>query len=172
MSKKSAGVLAYRFRDGEMQVLLVHPGGPYWRKKDLGSWSIPKGEIHPEEEPFEAALREFREETACEITGSMTPLTPLKQPSGKVIHLWAVEGECDENAVKSMVFEMEWPPRSGKMRTFPEIEAAEWFTMAQARVKILKGQMGFLDELEKIVASGSRSKKGTTGLPNDSDVSS
>ncbi len=151
MSKKSAGVLAYRFQDGRLQVLLVHPGGPFWRKKDLGAWSIPKGEIQENEEPFEGARREFREETECEITGTAIPLTPIRQPSGKLIHAWAVENDCDVSAVKSNLFSMEWPRHSGIMREFSEVDRAGWFTLEKAREKILKGQRGFLEELERMV---------------------
>jgi predicted NUDIX family NTP pyrophosphohydrolase len=148
MAKNSAGLLMYRRRGGILQVFLVHPGGPYWAKKDLGSWSIPKGEFTPDEDPLEAARREFEEETGFPAAGHFRPLTPIRQPSGKMVHAWAFEGDCDPSAIKSNTFSMEWPPRSGKYQEFPEVDRAEWFTIEAAKDKILKGQGGFLDELQ------------------------
>jgi predicted NUDIX family NTP pyrophosphohydrolase len=127
----------------------VHPGGPFWRGKDAGAWTIPKGEIGAAEDPFAAARREFREETGLEAPHDAMPLTPLAQPSRKVVHAWAAEGDCDAAAVRSNLFEMEWPPRSGKIASFPEIDAAGWFDLAEARRRILRGQAPFLDELER-----------------------
>ncbi len=151
MPKKSAGLLMFRFGGGSAEVLLVHPGGPYWRKKDKGIWSIPKGEIAEGESPLEAAQREFIEETGCDWLDSLVPLTPLLQPSGKLIYAWAVKGDCDAQAVKSNNFTLEWPPKSGKQAEFPEIDRAEWFTLPAAREKILPGQRDFIDQLEKIL---------------------
>jgi predicted NUDIX family NTP pyrophosphohydrolase len=147
MAKQSAGLLLYRIRSGIIEVLLVHPGGPYWLKKDHEAWSIPKGEFNPEEIPLEAALRETNEELGVVIQGDFTPLTPVRQKSGKVIHAWAVKGDFDVSLLKSNTFEMEWPPKSGEMKSFPEIDKAEWFDLAQAKEKINPGQMPLLDEL-------------------------
>jgi len=159
MTKKSAGLLMYRWRRGVPEVLLVHPGGPFWAKKDEGSWSIPKGEYEPGEDPLEVAKREFQEETGYQATGEFIPLTPRKQPSGKGITAWAFEGDCDASAVKSNTFSMEWPPRSGKQKEFPEIDRAGWFTIQMGKEKILKGQVGFLEELEQILAGEPSAKK-------------
>ena len=151
MSKKSAGLLMFRFYGGRHEVMLVHPGGPYWRKKDKGVWSIPKGEIDEGESPLEAAKREFFEETGCFLAGNPVPLTPLAQPSGKLIYAWAVKGDCDVKAVKSNNFTLEWPPKSGKRAEFPEVDRAEWLTFPAAREKILPGQRDFIDQLEKML---------------------
>jgi len=141
----------YRFREGVLEVFLVHPGGPFWAKKDLGAWSLPKGEFDPEEDALAAARREFAEETGFPAEGEFIPLTPLKQPSGKIIAAWAFEGDCDPGAVQSNTFTLEWPPRSGKQKEFPEIDRAGWFTLEEAKVKITKGQTGFLEELARIL---------------------
>jgi predicted NUDIX family NTP pyrophosphohydrolase len=141
----------YRFREGALELFLVHPGGPFWAKKDLGAWSLPKGEYNPGEDALAAARREFTEETGFPAAGEFIPLTPLKQPSGKVIAAWAFEGDCDADAVKSNTFTMEWPPRSGKTREFPEIDRAGWFTLEEAKGKIIKGQAGFLEEMKEIL---------------------
>jgi len=151
MYKQSAGLLMYRYRDGVLEVFLVHPGGPFWAKKDLGAWSLPKGEFAPEENALAAARREFAEETGFPADGEFLPLTPLKQPSGKLIQTWAFQGDCDPGAVKSNTFTMEWPPRSGRRQEFPEIDRAGWFTLKEAKDKISKGQVGFLEELEEIL---------------------
>jgi predicted NUDIX family NTP pyrophosphohydrolase len=153
MAKNSAGLLMYRHRRGILEVFLVHPGGPYWAKKDLGSWSIPKGEFIPDEDPLEAARREFEEETGFPVAGHFSSLTPIRQPGGKIVHAWAFEGDCDPSAIKSNAFSMEWPPRSGKYQEFPEVDRAEWFTIETAKDKILKGQVGFLDELQGMIGS-------------------
>ena len=152
MRKKSAGLLMYRRRHGILEVLLVHPGGPFWAKKDEGSWSIPKGE-YTEGDPLEVAKREFQEETSFNASGEFIPLTPLKQPSGKVITAWAFEGDCDASAIKSNTFAMEWPPRSGMQQEFPEADRAGWFSIRVAKGKIIKGQAGFLDELNKFLTT-------------------
>ena len=151
MAKKSAGLLMYRYRDLKLEVFLVHPGGPFWAKKDEGAWSIPKGEYTDEEDPLTAARREFKEETGCEAAGDFIPLSPLKQPGGKVISAWAFEGDCPADAIKSNTFTLEWPPRSGKKAQFPEVDRAAWFSIEQAKKKILKGQIGFIEELCSLV---------------------
>lgn len=151
MAKNSAGLLLYRYREGTLEVFLVHPGGPYWARKDLGAWSIPKGEFTPDEDPFRVARREFEEETGFIATGHFRPLTPLKQPGGKIVHAWAFEGDCDPSALRSNTFFMEWPPRSGQYQEFPEIDRAAWFPIETAKSKILKGQRGFLDELQEML---------------------
>ncbi len=137
----------YRRREGQSEVFLVHPGGPLWVKKDLGAWSIPKGEYDPGEEPLDAARREFTEETGFSAEGTFIALGELKQPGGKIVAAWAFEGDCDPAAVRSNTFAMEWPPRSGKQRQYPEIDRAAWCSLEVARQKILKGQVGFLDRL-------------------------
>ena len=147
-AKKTAGVLLYRRRNSALEVFLIHPGGPFWTKKDAGAWSVPKGEIDPGEEPLSAAKREFNEETGCSADGDFIALAPIKQPGGKLITVWAVEGECDPRTVKSNSFTIEWPPRSGKRAEFPEVDRAEWFTLEAAKEKILKGQIGFLVDLQ------------------------
>lgn len=144
---RSAGIVLYRRSGGKLEVFLVHPGGPFWAKKDSGAWSIPKGEYAEGEDPAVAARREFEEETGCELTGRLQPLTALKQPSGKVISAFAAEGDLDPATIKSNTFVLEWPPRSGKIQQFPEVDRGAWFDMATARVKILAGQRPFLDEL-------------------------
>jgi predicted NUDIX family NTP pyrophosphohydrolase len=154
MPKKSAGILMYRSQNEVLEVLLVHPGGPYWAKKDVGSWSIPKGEYTDTEEPFTVAKREFEEETSFQVDGDFTPLTPLEQPSGKVVNAWTLEGDCDASNIKSNTFLMEWPPRSGKKQEFPEVDRAEWFTIETAKNKLLKGQVGFIEELCKLLKHG------------------
>ena len=151
MAKRSAGLLMYRSRDGVPEVFLAHPGGPFWAKKDLGSWTIPKGEYEPDETPLEAARREFGEETACPSEGDLLPLTPLRQPSGKIIAAWAFQGDCDAEASRSNTFSMEWPPVSGRRVEFPEVDRAGWFGLEEAKEKIIPGQVGFLEELEKIL---------------------
>jgi predicted NUDIX family NTP pyrophosphohydrolase len=149
--KENAGLLMYRLRDSTLEVFLVHPGGPYWAKKDLGSWSIPKGEFEEGEDRLNAAKREFREETGFLPEGSFAALTPVKQPGGKTVYAWAVRGDCDAETIVSNRFSIEWPPRSGKRQEFPEVDRAGWFTMDVAKEKILKGQLGFLEELRRIV---------------------
>lgn len=156
MAKNSAGLLMYRYREGELEVFLVHPGGPFWAKKDSGSWSIPKGEFKPGEDPLASAQREFREETGFDAKGEFVPLQAAKQPSGKIVHAWAVEGDCDAERIKSNTFSLEWPPNSGKRQDFPEVDRAGWFTMDAARSKIVKGQIAFLDELKRVLRSGKK----------------
>ncbi|MBD1384540.1 NUDIX domain-containing protein [Mucilaginibacter rigui] len=151
MPKQSAGVLLYKLTDGLLHVFLVHPGGPFFRKKDDGAWSIPKGEFDDGEEPLAAAQREFEEEVGKPVNGNFIKLQPIKQKSGKVVHAWAVEGDIDHEQITSNQFEIEWPPKSGKMASFPEIDRAGWFTIDVARQKIIPGQVAFIDELEKLV---------------------
>ena len=143
--KKTAGLLLYRIRDSAVEVFLVHPGGPFWAKKDEGAWSIPKGEFTSGEDPLDAARREFTEETSLTATGDFVPLKPLKQPSGKIVHAWAVKGDADPARVRSNSFVF-------KGREYPEVDRAAWFGLAEARTKILRGQLGFLAELERLGA--------------------
>ena len=153
MARKSAGILVYRFRHYRLEVLLVHPGGPFWKNKDNASWSIPKGEYEDGDDPFEAAKREFLEETGLEdISGDFKGLGELRQPSGKRITAWAVEGDCNPESIRSNTFTMEWPPRSGKQSEFPEIDRADWVSVAKSREKLHKGQVGFVDRLCEILA--------------------
>jgi len=151
VGKKSAGILLYRERKGTAQVFLVHPGGPFWRNKDEGAWSIPKGEFNPDEDPLTAARREFGEETGRFVDGDFEMLTPVTQPGGKEVHVWAVAGDIDPDNLVSNTFSMEWPPRSGKKQEFPEVDRGAWFSFPEAEEKILKGQLGLLKELEKIL---------------------
>jgi len=155
MSKKSSGLLAYRRRAGHVEVFLIHPGGPYWARKDDGVWSIPKGGFTAEE-PLEAAKREFTEETGFQTNGPYRALAPIRQPSGKLIHVWTFEGDYDPAAIRSNTFPMEWPPGSGMMRDFPEADRAGWFSTEKAREKIIRGQRGFIDELEKLLESNKK----------------
>ena len=151
MAKISAGLLLYRRRPGGPEVFLVHPGGPFWAKKDAGTWSIPKGEAAAGEELLTVARREFQEETGFPVTGDFRDLDPVRQPSGKIVHAWAVESDCEAGAIRSNSFEMEWPPRSGRKQAFPEIDRAAWLDLASARVKITKGQLPLLDQLERLL---------------------
>jgi len=144
--KNSAGLLLYRRRAG-LEVFLVHPGGPFWAKKDLGAWSLPKGEFNEDEEPLEAAKREFTEETGFTIEGAFHQLEPLRQRGGKVVHAWAVEADCDASQIRSNLFSLEWPPKSGRMRQFPEVDRAAWFPIDEARRRILPSQLGFIEQL-------------------------
>lgn len=147
MPKRSAGLLMYRRRNDWVEVLLAHPGGPFWAKKDLGAWSIPKGEFGVDEDALPAAKREFEEETGVTPQGEFISLGELKQAGGKVVAAWAVEGDCDPSRLKSNLFSMEWPPRSGRMAEFPEVDRWAWFTLDEARERILAGQQEFLDRL-------------------------
>jgi predicted NUDIX family NTP pyrophosphohydrolase len=151
MAKISAGILMYRKHNGELQVFLVHPGGPLWEKKDLGAWSIPKGEIDPGEDPLSAAQREFEEETGFAVSGRFIPLTAVKLKSSKVVQAWAVEGDCDFEKITSNTFSMEWPPRSGRKQEFLEIDRAAWFGVEEAREKINKGQVPLIEELLRLL---------------------
>jgi predicted NUDIX family NTP pyrophosphohydrolase len=144
---QSAGLLLFRRRQGDIEILLGHPGGPFWRRKDHASWSIPKGMIGPDEPHLVAARREFAEETGYSPDGEFTPLGDARQPGGKIVHIWAVEDDWDPAELRSNAFEIEWPPRSGRRQTFPEIDKAAWFSLTEAREKILKGQSVFIDRL-------------------------
>jgi predicted NUDIX family NTP pyrophosphohydrolase len=159
MAKRTAGILLFREAPGGLEVLLVHPGGPFWARKDEGAWTIPKGLVDDGEDPFDAAKREFREETGGSPDGEAIALEPLRQPSGKIIHAWALRGEFDPAKLTSNTFLMEWPPNSGKQREFPEVDRAAWFSMEVAGRKILKGQAALLPDL--------RHKLGLLSRPGD-----
>jgi len=155
MAKISAGLLMSRARDdGELEFLLAHPGGPFWKDRDLGAWTIPKGEIQPGEEPLAAAKREFEEEIGLKPQGTFIELKPITQKGGKIVHAWAFEGECDTTCVRSNNFQMEWPPRSGKFQTVPEVDRACFFRIAEAKQKINTAQVAFLEELEQLRRKG------------------
>jgi predicted NUDIX family NTP pyrophosphohydrolase len=144
MAQRSAGLLLFRRRDSRAEFFLVHPGGPFWAKKDEGAWSIPKGLYGAGEEPLAAAKREFREETGASVEGHFVALGEFRQPSGKLISAWMVEADCDADALRSNLFAMEWPPRSGKTAEFPEVDRAGWFLPTQALAKIVRGQRPIL----------------------------
>ena len=147
MAKKtSAGLLLYR-RCTQLEVFLVHPGGPFWSKKDAGAWSLPKGEIGEGEDALQAAKREFTEETGFQIDGEFRPLDPVKQSGGKIIYAWAVAADCDPARLRSNLFSLEWPPKSGRTQEFPEVDRSGWFSIAEARKRINAAQIGFLDQL-------------------------
>jgi predicted NUDIX family NTP pyrophosphohydrolase len=157
MAKLSAGILLFKHGAGGFEVFLVHPGGPFWAKKDLGAWSLPKGEYDRQEDPLNAALREFEEETSFRLEpGNLLPLGELKQPSGKIVTAWALEKDVDAALVKSNLFAMEWPPKSGQRQEFPEVDRAGWFPLAEARQKLLKGQVAFLDRLMEMLRTRSK----------------
>ena len=152
-SARSAGLVLYRRRDGKLEVLLVHPGGPFWQKRDEGAWSIPKGELADNEEGMDVARREFQEELGTAPPGGQgTPLGEIRQAGGKLVQAWALPGDLDVTRIASNTFEIEWPPRSGRRESFPEVDRAAWFSMADARVKILDGQRPLLDRLEALLA--------------------
>jgi len=148
--KQSAGILVYKTVGNARQFLLAHPGGPFWKNKDLGVWTIPKGEFNDTEEPFAAALREFEEETGVALEGDFTPLSPVKLQSGKIIHAWAIKHDFAPERLVSNTFKMEWPPKSGKLGTFPEIDRVAWFGLAEALVKINAAQADFIRQLESV----------------------
>jgi len=147
MKKRSAGLLLYRRTGADLEVLLVHPGGPFWAKKDDGVWSIPKGEFEEDEDPLTAGIREFQEETGFRPNGTFIELGNFKQPNGKMIFAWAVEGQFDSRELKSNSFSIEWPPKSGRMQEFPEVDRAAWLRLGDAIRKILKGQRPILQKL-------------------------
>lgn len=147
LKKQSAGLLAYRFRDGIPEVLLVHPGGPFWARKDAGAWSIPKGEFSDGEDPLSAARREFTEETGHTAGGPFLALRPVIQKGGKTVYAWAVEQDLDPARIQSNMFEMEWPPKSGHIQAFPEIDRGAWFAPEAARQKLNERQCAWIDEL-------------------------
>lgn len=150
-SKKSAGLLPFRFQNKNPEVLLAHPGGPFWKNKDVGAWSIVKGEYNDDEEPLSAAKREWQEETGLKISGKFIPLNPVKQKSGKEIIAWAVESDLDPTDIKSNTFEIEWPPKSGKKQSFPEIDRVAWFSIKEAKEKINPAQVALIEELVKLL---------------------
>jgi predicted NUDIX family NTP pyrophosphohydrolase len=147
MINKSAGILLYRIKNKIMEVLLVHPGGPFWIKKDSGAWTIPKGELNENEDPFNAAIREMKEETGFILKGNFIELTPVKQKGGKLVCAWANEQDIDPSEIKSNEFEIEWPPKSGKKKSFPEIDKAAWFDIKTAKEKINPAQLPLIEEL-------------------------
>jgi predicted NUDIX family NTP pyrophosphohydrolase len=146
MPKQSAGILLFRKINDDVQIFLVHPGGPFFKNKDAGTWSIPKGEFLDDEDPLMAAKREFLEETGTSVDGDSVKLTPVTLKSGKIVHAWAVEGDIDHETIFSNLFEMEWPPKSGKKQSFPEIDRAGWFGVDEAKVKINTGQLGLIED--------------------------
>ena len=150
----SAGLLMYRLVGGDPQVLLVHPGGPFFRNKDEGAWSVPKGEVEPGEDLLDAARREFEEEIGVVPTGPFVALTPVKQKGGKVVHVWSFEGDCNPGAISCNTFSVEWPPRSGRRREFPEIDRAGFYGLDEARQKVNAGQVPLIDELDRLVRGG------------------
>jgi len=156
MPKQSAGLLMYRRRAGGLEVFLVHPGGPFWARKDQGAWSIPKGEYQPNEDPLVAARREFAEETGIVPEGEFIALTPLRQSGGKIVQAFAFAGDCDPQAIRSNSFVIEWPPRSGRQQEFPEVDRADWFPLNVASQRILRGQAGLLTELVKLLSERDR----------------
>ena len=154
VARVSAGILLFRKRDGQLEVFLGHPGGPFWAKKDKGAWSIPKGELEPGEDPFAGAVREFEEETGHRPSGDFFPLPSVTQAGGKVVQCWAVEGDIDPAGVRSNTFSLQWPPRSGVFLDFPEIDRAEWFPLPEARERLLGAQLPLLDALVEAVSDG------------------
>jgi predicted NUDIX family NTP pyrophosphohydrolase len=155
MPTTSAGLLMYRRRSGAIEVLLVHPGGPFFKNKDAGAWSIPKGELAPDEEPLACAKREFEEELGIAPVGNFVPLTPVRQKGGKVVRAWAFEGDCDPSAARSNTFTIEWPPRSGRMQAFPEIDRADFFDVETAKTKINVAQAALIDVLVELLRNPS-----------------
>ncbi len=149
----SAGILLFRQSGGETEVLLIKPGGPFWRNKDAGAWMIPKGMVEQGETPAQAALREFTEETGVEIDRVPFPLATVRQAGGKIVEAFAVEGDCDAEAVRSNHFQVEWPPKSGNFQNYPEVAEARWMTIAEARMMMLPSQLPFLDALEAKISA-------------------
>ena len=149
MPRTSAGLLMYRLRDGEAEVLLVHPGGPFWKNKDQGAWSIPKGEYGEGGDPLAVARREFQEETGTAIDGEFVELGEIRQKAGKLVRAWAVEGDLDAEAIVSNTFKVQWPPGSGRWITVPEVDRAGWFDLDEARARINPAQAAFLDRLRE-----------------------
>src|ERR1035437_4189731 len=151
MQKKSGGIILYRFRNSKFEVLLVHPGGPFWVKKDLGAWSIPKGEFEEDEDPLAAAKREFKEELGVAVSGEFAAMTPVKQKNNKLVYAYAINRDLDVSSIKSNTFEIEWPPKSGKHQEFPEVDKAEWFEFQTAKQKINEAQGEILEELLRMI---------------------
>lgn len=153
MPKVSAGLLLFRQGESGLEVLLAHPGGPFWTRKDDGAWTIPKGELCDGEDPLAAAQREFEEEMGAPVTGEFLPLRPIRQAAGKLVHAWALRAPFDPAQLKSNTFSMEWPPRSGNQRMFPEVDRAAWFPLSEARVKMLNSQTPLLDQLVALIGA-------------------
>jgi predicted NUDIX family NTP pyrophosphohydrolase len=145
--RKSAGILLYRFRQQKPEFFLVHPGGPFWTNKDAGAWTIPKGEFNEDEEALAAAIREFEEETATHLSGNFMELTPVTQKAGKQVFAWALEGDINADTIQSNTFKIEWPPKSGRWKSYPEVDRAGWFDEKEAKEKINAAQLAFIDEL-------------------------
>jgi predicted NUDIX family NTP pyrophosphohydrolase len=156
VQKRSAGILVYRRREGLLEVFLVHPGGPFWAKKDLSAWTVPKGEYTNEEPPLTAAIREFKEETGFDLDGEFLELGKVTQVSGKVVSAWACAGELDAEKLTSNSCQIEWPPHSGRSMTIPEVDRGGWFSLEEAKKKILPAQQPFLDRLKKRLAEADR----------------
>jgi predicted NUDIX family NTP pyrophosphohydrolase len=152
MPRTSAGILLYKKVGGGLRFFLIHPGGPFFARKDEGAWSIPKGEIDEGEDPLTTAIREFEEETGCSPKGGFLPLSPVKQKNGKTVLSWATEGDCDAGMIRSNTFTLEWPPKSGRMQEFPEVDRAGWFAIDEAKRKINPAQAALLDELSSKVS--------------------
>lgn len=151
MAKKSAGLLLFRFNNSSPEILLVHPGGPFWVNKDLGAWSVPKGEFNDDEKPLTAAIREVKEELGIDVSGDFIELVPARQKSGKIIYAWAVKHDFNPENIVSNTFELEWPPKSGKTIVIPEVDRASWFTIDEAKRRIIPAQTAIIDDLlEKI----------------------
>ncbi len=157
VAAESAGLLLYRLRDGMLEVLLVHPGGPFWKRRDAGAWSIPKGEIENGEVAEDVARREFKEELAHDAPGvELVSIGTVRQAGGKLVHAWIARGDVDVDRIASMKFTMEWPPRSGRMQEFPEVDMAGWFDLVTSRQKMVPAQTVFLDRLEEVLRKGGR----------------
>jgi predicted NUDIX family NTP pyrophosphohydrolase len=151
MNNKSAGILAFRKNAKGIEIFLMHPGGPFWKNKDVGAWSIPKGEIDETESEIDAAKREFEEETGIKIKGELIALQPIRQKNGKLVTAWALDQDIDAAGITCNLFEMEWPPKSGKYQQFPEMDRAEWFSVTTAKEKIIPAQAALIDQLEEIL---------------------
>ena len=151
--KKSAGLLLYRCMENTIEFFLVHPGGPFWKNKDIGAWTIPKGELEDEEDALETAKREFKEETGSEIDGNFIALTPVKQKGGKLVYAWAVKGDIDADNLTSNSFKIQWPPKSGKWIDVPEVDKSGWFSVAEAKQRLISGQIPLIDELLDLTKS-------------------
>lgn len=159
MSKRSAGLLMFRRREGALEVFLVHPGGPFWAKKDLGAWTIPKGEYDSDEPPLAAARREFEEETGFKADGHFIDLGEVRQNSGKIVSAWAVEGDCDAAKLVSNFCQVEWPPRSRRMIDIPEVDRGAWFSLDEARERMFTAQRPYLDKLARAIAKEQKAER-------------